>query len=142
MQVDQTKKTYSELIKLPTFLERYEYCKLDGHIGEDTFGVMRNLNQIFYKSKEWQRFRNYIIERDKACDLAIPELELDRYIYIHHLNPLTKADLLNRADALMDPENVVCVSRITHEAIHYGNESILTPDKIPERKPDDTIPWR
>lgn len=140
MQVDQTKKTYSELIKLPTFLERYEYCKLDGHIGEDTFGVMRNLNQIFYKSKEWQRFRNYIIERDKACDLAIPELELDRYIYIHHLNPLTKADLLNRADALMDPENVVCVSRITHEAIHYGTMDLL-PKEWVERTPGDTSLW-
>lgn len=140
MQVDQTKKTYSELIKLPTFLERYEYCKLDGHIGEDTFGVMRYLNQIFYKGKEWLRFRNYIIERDKACDLAIPELELDRYIHIHHLNPLTKADLLNRSDALMDPENVVCVSRITHEAIHYGTIDLL-PKEWVERSPGDTKLW-
>ena len=140
MLVGQSKKTYTALIKLPTFLERYEYCKLDGTIGDDTFGLMRYLNQTFYKSKEWRRFRNYIIERDKAGDLAIPELEIDKYVYIHHLNPLTKADLLNRSDALMDPDNVVCVSKLTHEAIHYGSLDLL-PKEWTERSQGDTTLW-
>jgi len=140
MQADQSKRTYSELIKLPTFLERYQYCKLDGIVGEDTFGLMRYLNQKFYKSKEWRRFRNYIIERDKSCDLAIPELELDRFVYIHHLNPLTKDDLYNRSDSLMDPENVVCVSRNTHDAIHYGSLDLLEKEWT-ERRPGDTNLW-
>ena len=140
MQAEPIKRSYTELVKLPSFIERYNYCKLGGAIGEDTFGLMRYLNQVFYKSKEWRRFRNYIIERDKACDLAIPELELDRYVYIHHLNPLSKADFLNRSDALMDPENVVCVSRNTHEAIHYGSLDLL-PKEWEERKEGDTTLW-
>ena len=133
-------KSYTELVKLPTFLERYEYCKLGGKVGEDTFGLARYLNQVFYKSKEWQRFRNYIIERDKACDLAIPELELDKYVYIHHLNPISKADIVKRSFSLMDPENVICVSRNTHEAIHYGTEDLLEKEWT-ERKEGDTRLW-
>lgn len=141
MQADQNNRSYSELIKLPTFQERYEYCKLDGIVGEDNHDVMRYLNQVFYKTKEWRQFRNHIIERDKACDLAIPELELDKYIYIHHLNPLTKADLLNRSDALLDPNNVVCVSRQTHNGIHYGKSLDLLPKEWVERTPGDTTLW-
>jgi hypothetical protein len=133
-------RSYEELIKLPSFLERFEYCKLNGRVGEDTFGMARYLNQLFYKSKEWKRFRNHIIERDKACDLAMPDMELDKYVYIHHLNPITKEDIINRSSCLMDPDNVVCVSRETHEAIHYGDKSLL-PNEWKERTEGDTNLW-
>lgn len=134
-------KTYEELIKLKTFKERYRYLKLSGRIGEETFGFNRYLNQVFYRSKEWKQFRNKIIIRDNGCDLGIDGMEIHSKILIHHINPITKKDILERSELLMDENNVICVSHNTHEAIHYGDESLLQDEYIP-RRPNDTIPWR
>lgn len=134
-------KTYEELIKLKTFKERYRYLKLSGRIGEETFGFNRYLNQVFYRSKEWKQFRNKIIIRDNGCDLGIDGMEIRNKILIHHINPITKKDILERSELLMDENNVICVSHNTHEAIHYGDESLLQDEYIP-RRPNDTIPWR
>ena len=137
----KTRKTYSELIELPTFRERFEYVRLNGRVGEDTFGAERYLNQLFYKTKEWRQFRNQIIFRDHACDLAHPDYELLDMIIIHHLNPITKEDILDRAESLLDPENAICVAPMTHQAIHYGDGSLLCLEPI-VRRPYDTCPWR
>ena len=134
-------KTYEELVKLKTFKERYRYLKLSGRIGEETFGFNRYLNQVFYRSKEWKQFRNKIIIRDNGCDLGIDGMEIHSKILIHHINPITKKDILERSELLMDENNVICVSHNTHEAIHYGDESLLQDEYIP-RRPNDTIPWR
>lgn len=134
-------KTYSELITLPTFLERYKYLKLGGLVGEETFGYDRYLNQILYRSQEWKRFRNEIILRDNGCDLAHEEYEINGRILIHHINPITLADINNRNPMIFDPENVISTSHNTHNAIHYGDESLLITDPI-VRRPGDTIPWR
>lgn len=135
------KRTYSELIKLPTFEERYRYLRIGGVVGEDTFGHARMLNQIFYRSPEWKRFRREIIIRDNGCDLAMDGWVIRDKIYIHHLNPITLDDIRNRNSNLLDPENAVVVSFGTHQAIHYGDESMLAIG-FTERKPNDTIPWR
>lgn len=137
-----TKKTYTKLISLQSFEERYEYLKLDGFVGEQTFGSRRYLNQAFYRSKEWKDFRNEIILRDSACDLGIPDREIHgrRDILIHHLNPITEEQILHRDPALLDPENVICVTRNTHEMIHYGSSEGLFKDPV-ERKPGDTKVW-
>ena len=134
-------RSYSELINLPTFKERYRYLKLGGKVGEDTFGHARFLNQIFYQSPEWRRFRRDIIIRDNGCDLGIEGRTINDRIYIHHLNPMTLDDIQNRNPMLLDPENAIAVSFGTHQAIHYGDESLLSID-IPERRPNDTCPWR
>lgn len=134
-------RTYSELIRLKTFEERFEYLKLDGTVGESTFGFDRYLNQMFYTSIEWRNFRRDIILRDNGCDLAIPGLDIVGKIFIHHLNPLTKEDVLNRTEYLMNPEFVVCTSKLTHDAIHYGDSNLLPKGPI-ERKRNDTCPWR
>ena len=136
------KKTYSELILLPTFEERYEYLKLDGHVGEDTFGFDRYLNQAFYRSTEWKRIRREIIVRDNGCDLAHPDRAIVGPIYIHHINPISMKDLTDQTDYLRDPENLVCVSYNTHQAIHYGSTELLTPTELVERRPNDTCPWK
>lgn len=136
------KKTYSELILLPTFEERYKYLKLDGHVGEDTFGFDRYLNQAFYRSTEWKRIRREIIVRDNGCDLAHPDREIVGPIYIHHINPISMKDLTDQTDYLRDPENLVCVSYNTHQAIHYGSTELLTPTELVERRPNDTCPWK
>lgn len=134
-------RSYSELIKLPTFEERYRYLKLGGTVGESTFGHARYLNQIFYQSPEWRRFRRDVIVRDNGCDLAVPGWTIVDKIYIHHLNPITLEDIERRSPAALDPENAVAVSFGTHQAIHYGDESLLAIG-FTERKPNDTIPWR
>lgn len=134
-------KSYSELITIPTFLERYRYLRLGGKVGEDTFGYNRYLNQIFYKSPEWRRFRHDIIVRDNGCDLGIEDFDINGHIYIHHINPITLKDIHNRSDLLLDPENVICVSDRTHKAIHYGDESLLYLG-VPERRANDMCPWR
>lgn len=134
-------RTYSELIQLKTFEERFEYLKLDGIVGRETFGFDRYLNQIFYTSIEWKKFRRDIILRDNGCDLAIPGLDIVGKIFIHHLNPITKEDILNRTEYLMNPEFVVCSSKLTHDAIHYGDSDLLPKGPI-ERKRNDTCPWR
>lgn len=134
-------RTYSELIEIPSFVERFRYLKIGGQIGDETFGFSRWLNQVLYKSDEWKRFRNSIIIRDEGCDLAVPGFDVDKHIIVHHLNPITKDDVLQRASCIFDPENVVCTSLNTHNAIHYGDESILIVAPL-ERKPNDTCPWR
>lgn len=136
-------KSYSELIKFDTFEERFRYLKLDGVAFDRTFGSYRYLNQRFYSSKEWKRFRRDIIIRDNACDLGIDDglHDIPDRIMIHHINPITQDDILNhRYDALMNSENAICVSHNTHEAIHYGDETILY--IFAERKPNDTLLWK
>ena len=134
-------KSYEELVKLKTFKERYRYLKLSGRVGEETFGCDRYLNQVFYRSKEWKDFRNKIIIRDNGCDLGIDGMEIHGKLLIHHIVPITKRDILQRSPMLMDENNVICVSHYTHEAIHYGDESLLIEEYVP-RRPNDTIPWR
>lgn len=134
-------RTYTELISLPTFEDRFEYLQLNGSVGVDTFGYDRYLNQVFYHSKEWRKIRDMIIIRDNACDLAVPGHDIFGRCYIHHLNPIAKDDVVSRSSVLLNPENLVCVSYDTHQAIHYGDETILSNGPI-IRKPNDTCPWR
>ncbi|MBE6720077.1 MAG: hypothetical protein E7571_05405 [Ruminococcaceae bacterium] len=135
-------RTYSELITIPDFIGRFEYLKLGGQVGKDTFGFNRYLNQIFYNSKEWERVRRQIIVRDCGCDLGIPDLEILRGIYIHHLNPITVEDIQERREICLDPEFLICTSYNTHNAIHYGDKNLLCITEPTIRKPNDTIPWR
>lgn len=134
-------RTYSELIKLPTFKERFRYLKLNGKVAEETFGFDRYLNQQFYKSNEWLELRDRIIIRDCGCDLGIDDREIYKRIIIHHMNPITKYDIINRTDMLLNPEYLICTTKRTHDAIHYGDESILYDLPI-ERTKNDTCPWR
>lgn len=134
-------RTYSELIKLLTFEERFQYLKLDGDVGVETFGFDRYLNQAFYSSDEWKSIRNQVIIRDNGCDLGIEGREIYKRIIIHHMNPITKEDLLYRTEYLLNPEYMICTMKNTHDAIHYGDENLLFKDPI-ERKPNDTCPWR
>lgn len=136
-------KTYSELIRIPTFIERFRYLKLDGKVGIDTFGHDRYLNQTLYTSLEWRRFRRDIILRDNGCDLACPGYEFPNgvYIIIHHLNPLSVEDVLSRSSKVFDPENVIATCLRTHNAIHYGDERLLVTEPI-ERLPNDTCLWK
>ena len=134
-------KTYSELITLPTFEERYEYLRIGGRVGEETFGYDRYLNQIFYKSKEWLSIRDQVIARDNGCDLGIIGREIHQRILIHHINPITVEDIVNRSEFLLDPEYLIPTVKHTHDAIHYGDENLLIKDPI-ERSKNDTCPWR
>ena len=134
-------RTYSELILLPSFRERYEYLKLDGIVGEDTFGFDRYLNQQFYKSAEWKRIRDLVIVRDNGCDLGIDGYFIQGRVYIHHMNPICQKDIISKTSLLIDPEYLICVSHNTHNAIHYGDEKLLRRDPI-ERRPNDTCPWK
>ena len=134
-------RTYSELITLPTFEERYEYLKIGGTVGEETFGFDRYLNQSFYKTKEWLRIRDHVIVRDQGCDLAMIDREIRGKILIHHMNPITKEDIVRRSKYLLDPEYLICTVKNTHDAIHYGDESLLIKAPI-ERQKNDTCPWR
>ena len=135
-------KTYSELLKLKTFKERYEYLKLDSTVGEETFGFDRYINQMFYKSDEWKRVRNYVITRDNGCDLGIPDRKIiDSVILVHHMNPITKEDIINKNEILLDPEYLITTIKPTHDAIHYGNESLLVEDLVIRSK-NDTCPWK
>lgn len=136
-----TIRTYSELITLPTFEERYRYLKLGGRIGEETFGFDRYLNQIFYKSKIWRSIRNQVIIRDNGCDLGMEGHEIDEKIIIHHMNPITISDIERESAFLLDPEYLICTILNTHNAIHYGDESLLITAPI-ERTKYDTCPWR
>ena len=135
-------KRYSEMIIMSEFDDRFRYAKLDGQVGRDTFGFDRYLNQQFYRSKEWKRLRDQIIIRDNGCDLGVPGHEISGKIYIHHLNPLSPEDITKSTEKLFDPDNLVCVSAETHNAIHYGDKSILEKNKIVERSPGDTCPWK
>ena len=133
--------TYSELISIPSFEERFKYCQLKGQVGIDTFGFDRYLNQNLYRSPQWRSLRNQIIIRDNGCDLAHPDYPVNKRILIHHLNPITEQDVLNESSVLFDPENLICVSHTTHNAIHYGSEDLLPKGEI-TRLPNDTCPWR
>lgn len=140
--METIEKSYSELIKLKTFKERYSYLKIQDHkIGEDTFGHYRYLNQEFYKTKFWKDLRNKVILRDFGCDMGLDGFEIVGPIYIHHINPLTKADILNHSPKVTDLENLVCTSFGTHNAIHYGNDALLLYPEPIERRKGDTILW-
>ena len=134
-------RTYSELITLPTFRERYEYLKLNGRVGEETFGFDRYLNQAFYKSEEWRAVRDYVIVRDNGCDLGMEGHEIFGKILIHHMNPISKRDILDRSDLLLNPEYLICTIKNTHDAIHFGDENLLIVAPI-ERRKNDTCPWK
>lgn len=135
-------KRYSDLKQMDTFEERFRYLKLNEQVGFDTFGFDRYLNQMFYHSKEWAKVRDYVIVRDNACDLGIPGYEIHGKIYIHHINPITIDDVTNSSSLLLDPENLICVSHATHNAIHFGDDSILTKNKVITRTSNDTCPWK
>lgn len=137
----QPLRTYSELIKLPTFEERYRYLQLQGCVGKETFGYDRYLNQHFYRSIEWKRIRDQVIIRDNGCDLGVSDRLIHGRIMIHHMNPITENDIIHGTDALLNPEYLICVTHTTHNAIHFGNEDLLITAPI-ERTPYDTCPWR
>lgn len=134
-------RTYSELISFPTFKERFKYLQLSGSVGVDTFGYDRYLNQLFYRSREWRQLRDELIVRDNGCDLAMDGYDIYGRIIIHHINPITKDDILNRTEYLMNPEFLICTTHNTHNAIHYGDESLLITEPI-ERTKNDTCPWK
>lgn len=134
-------RTYSELTRLQTFKERYEYLRLGGKVGEDTFGFERYLNQTFYKSDEWQAVRREVIIRDNGCDLGCDGYEIHGKILIHHMNPIRSSDIVRRTEILLNPEYLITTVLSTHNAIHYGDASLLYSEPV-ERKPNDTCPWR
>lgn len=134
-------RTYSELSRLKTFKERYEYLRLDGVVGENTFGFDRYLNQAFYKSKEWKDIRRFVIIRDNGCDLGVEGCEIYTNIIIHHMNPIRQDDILSRTDLLMNPEYLITTMLNTHNAIHYGTEELLAAAPI-SRSKNDTCPWK
>lgn len=134
-------RTYSELITLPTFEDRYRYLQLNGAVGKDTFGFDRYINQQFYRSKEWQRIRDEVIIRDNACDLGMEGYEIHGRIYVHHMNPIMVRDIQSNSDYLMNPEFLICTTHRTHNAIHYGDENLLARAPI-ERTKNDTCLWR
>lgn len=136
-----TIRTYSELITLSTFEERFKYLKLNGKVGEETFGFDRYLNQIFYKSYAWLKVRDSVIIRDCGCDLGISGREIYGKILVHHMNPIEDKDLINKNDIILDPEYLICTTKNTHDAIHYGDTDLLFTDPIIRSK-NDTCPWK
>ena len=134
-------RTYSELITIPTFEERFEYLQLNGMVGEDTFGHRRYLNQVFYKTREWRDLRHYVIVRDNGCDLGVEGFDIYGPIHVHHMNPITIEDIENRSEFLLDPEYLISTSDRTHKAISYGDKSLLPLPPV-ERFRNDTCPWR
>lgn len=134
-------RTYSELITIPTFEERYNYLKLNGIVGKETFGYDRYLNQLLYRSSDWRSFRDRIIIRDNGCDLACEGFELQSRIIIHHIDPITVEDILNKHPKVFDPENVISTSHNTHLAIHYGDKNLISIGPI-NRYKNDTCPWK
>lgn len=134
-------KTYSHLLLLETFKERFDYLSIGGKIGESTFGSKRYLNQVLYTSDAWRKLRDDIIIRDNGCDLGVPGFDIGGLIYIHHMNPITIEDIERRSPCVMDPENLICVSRLTHEAIHFGDYRLVENSIFSERLPGDTRLW-
>lgn len=134
-------RTYSELCKLKTFKERYNYLKLCGQVGKETFGFDRYLNQIIYKLPEWKSVRDKVIVRDCGCDLGMEGYEIGEKILVHHMNPITMDDVISHSQDIFNPEYLICVSHQTHNAIHYGDENQLILDPV-ERSPNDTCPWK
>lgn len=138
----KTIKLYSELITIPTFKERFNYLKLSAAVGDPTFGGHRYLNQMLYRFPEWKRVRREVILRDEGLDLGHPDFPIRGNIYVHHLNPITTDDILERRNCVFDLENLISTSFDTHNAIHYGDERLIE-DRVPvERKKNDTCPWR
>lgn len=138
----QTILTYSNLVTFKTFDERYNYLKLSGIVGQDTFGFDRYLNQKFYRSTEWKRVRDYVISRDMGCDLGIPDREINDRIYVHHMNPIQMIDLIEFDPHVLNPEFLITVSFDTHNAIHYGDEKLLHRKDLIIRNQNDTCPWK
>ena len=136
-----TIKCYSELILLPTFQARYQYLRLNGEVGKETFGFDRYMNQFFYRSPEWRRVRDFVISRDEGCDLGIPGREIFGRVIIHHMNPIRPEDIRNRSELLLDPEYLITTIHDTHLAIHYGDEHLLLQEPV-ERRPNDTCLWK
>ena len=134
-------KTYSELSKLTTFEERYNYLRLNGLVGKETFGFDRYLNQVFYRSSKWRSIRDFVIVRDNGCDLGIEGREIHGRIIIHHMNPITIQDITQQTEFLLDPEFLISTTHETHNAIHYGDTNLLIQEPV-ERKRNDTCPWR
>lgn len=140
-----TLRSYSELVTFETFEERFDYLKLGGVVGKNTFGFDRYLNQLFYKSQEWFSVRKFVILRDSTdddvCDLGIFDRPIFGRVLIHHMNPITADDIIHRSSSMIDPEFLIAVSHNTHQAIHYSDKSIITPSSFVERSPNDTAPW-
>ena len=136
-------RTYSELITIPNFIDRFRYLKLNNKVGEETFGFDRYLNQHFYRLKEWKDIRNYVITRDNGCDLGIEDREIPDgvSIIVHHINPISIKDISNKLDWILDPEFLICTMKRTHDAIHYGDETLLYDEPV-DRTPNDTCLWR
>lgn len=134
-------RTYSELINLPTFEERFKYLQLNGQVGESTFGFDRYMNQVFYRSQKWKSIRDFVIIRDCGCDLGVEGYDIHGKIIIHHMNPLSMRDIETESDFLLNPDFLICTTHNTHNAIHYGDEKLLVTAPI-ERTKNDTCPWR
>jgi hypothetical protein len=134
-------RTYTELIQLPTFEERFDYLRLDGVVGESTFGFDRYLNQVFYRSQKWKEIRDLVIIRDNGCDLGISDRSIYGKIIIHHMNPIRLSDIEKESAFLLNPEYLICVTHNTHNAIHYGDDNLLIKPPV-ERTKYDTCPWR
>lgn len=134
-------RTYTELSRLQTFEERYEYLRLGGKVGAETFGFDRYLNQMLYRDPEWLEARDKVIIRDEGCDLGIEDRKIVGRILVHHMNPITKEQILSRDPILFDPEYLISTMKSTHDAIHYSDENLLMKDPV-ERTPNDTCLWR
>ena len=139
----RTFRTYSELVLLPTFKERFMYLKIGGRVGQETFGFDRVFNQKFYTSLEWKHVRDFVVARDLGCDLGVEGFDIrgTRFV-IHHMNPITKTDILDRSEYLLNPEYLIATTKRTHDAIHYGSYDLLADLEIVERTKNDTCPWR
>jgi len=133
-------RTYSELRRLDSLLERFRYLSLGGHVGDATFGFDRWINQQFYRSTQWRQLRSHIIARDLGCDLGVEGYEIHNRLYIHHLNPMTKRDIIDGDESILDPEFLITTTHVTHNAIHYGDERQL-PRLLVERRAGDTKLW-
>lgn len=136
-----TTKSYSELRRLETFEDRFDYLKLRGIVGDSTFGFDRYLNQQFYRSRQWRNIREHVILRDDACDLGVDGYDIFDRVIIHHMNPMTAEDIVDGDDDILNPEFLICVTHQTHNAIHYGDERQLRRRVVP-RGPGDTLLWR
>ena len=141
MKTMEVIRTYTELTKLPTYEERFAYLRLDGTVCDETFGNDRYLNQILYKSPRWRKVRREVIIRDNGCDLGIEDYEIRGRIIVHHMDPITLDDIIHERDSVFNPEYLICTAHNTHNAIHYGDESLLVIAPI-ERSKNDTCPWR
>ena len=138
----RTIRTYSELMELQTYEERFEYLLLGGKVGKETFGFDRYLNQQLYRSKEWMQVRDMVIMRDYGCDLGVEGYDIFGTIYVHHMNPITSDDVIQSSEYLLDPEYLICVSADTHSAVHYGNSEYLKRNTLIQRTPNDHCPWK